>query len=80
MTPTRAGGGGACARRGGIPVAGRDGCALGTVRSGATATVTLVVRAVLTGSHDITDTAEAASPTPDPNPRNNTATITTPVG
>ncbi|MER5641019.1 hypothetical protein ABT095_29220 [Kitasatospora sp. NPDC002227] len=63
------------------PVGSTDSvkCTVGLLDSGATATVTLVVRPVTTGGGSITDTARATATTPDPDLDNNTATITTPL-
>ncbi|MFD0279673.1 hypothetical protein ACFVHB_38075 [Kitasatospora sp. NPDC127111] len=63
------------------PVGSTDSvkCTIGTLASGATATVTVVVKALNTGPGGITNTARATSTTPDPATDNNTVTITTPV-
>ncbi|MFD0275036.1 hypothetical protein ACFVHB_14210 [Kitasatospora sp. NPDC127111] len=54
-------------------------CNLGARAGGTDATTTIVVKAVATSGGSITTTAKVSSSTPDPNPDNNTATITTPV-
>jgi large repetitive protein len=51
---------------------------VGTLLPGASATLTLQVRLGATGP--ITNTVTASSATPDPNPANNTASVTTPNG
>lgn len=57
---------------------GTVGCDLGTLANGATATVTIVVRP--TGSSDsVRNTASTRSDAADPDPTNNTTTISTPV-
>ncbi|MFG2819837.1 CARDB domain-containing protein [Kitasatospora sp. NPDC048365] len=63
------------------PVGSTDSvtCTVGTLASGGTVTVTLVVRALGTGPYGITDTARATATTPDPDPANNAATISTPI-
>jgi uncharacterized repeat protein (TIGR01451 family) len=53
-------------------------CDLGTVASGATRTVTIVVKPTVRGTVTNTATVKAASP-PDPNTANNTATASTTV-
>jgi large repetitive protein len=52
-------------------------CNLGTLASGAGATVTIVVRPIRLGT--ITNTAMVTAPQTDPNPGNNTATVATNV-
>lgn len=64
---------GSCTQQGNQPVT----CNLGTVASGATATVTIVVTTKKAGS--ITNTASVTSDVPDTNLANNTATTTTTV-
>jgi uncharacterized repeat protein (TIGR01451 family) len=54
------------------------GCSLGTIASGATVTVTIMVKPNKKGQITNTATASATSP-PDPNTANNTATATTTV-
>ena len=53
-------------------------CDLGTLASGATATVTIVVRPLITNG-EVWNTASASSSTADPNTTNNSATATTSV-
>lgn len=50
-------------------------CALGSVASGASATVTL--SGMVTAAHGLTNTASVGAQEPDPNPGDNTATVTT---
>ena len=52
---------------------------LGTLASGATATVTIVANVTAAGGSTLNNTAPAASATIDPNPANNSATATTQV-
>ncbi|MEU6235957.1 hypothetical protein [Kitasatospora sp. NPDC047058] len=54
-------------------------CNLGARAGGTDATTTIVVKAVATSGATVTTTAKVTSTTPDPNPDNNSATITTPV-
>jgi len=62
------------------PAAGQVGtitCNLGNMASGASATVTITVKvAGSTNKTSITNTAVASSPNFDPNPANNSATVT----
>ena len=60
------------------PSAGRVDCALGTLASGAGATVQITVAPRARGV--IANTARVGSSAPDPNPSNNTATTETTVG
>ena len=63
---------GTCGEAGGVVT-----CNLGTLTSGAGATVTIVVRPIRLGT--ITNTATLTAPQPDPNQGNNTATVATMV-
>ncbi|GAA0596159.1 DUF11 domain-containing protein [Kribbella sandramycini] len=56
---------------------GKVDCAIGEVASGAEATITVVVRVPATTA--LTNVATVTSTTSDPNPGNNSATVTTPV-
>lgn len=56
-------------------------CAIGTLSSGASATITttFAVPADYAGPNPIVNTASASSDTPDPNPSDNSSTVTTPL-
>jgi uncharacterized repeat protein (TIGR01451 family) len=69
MTPSQ----GSCTQQGNQPV----NCDLGTLASGATATITIVVTTKKAGT--LTNTASVTSGEPDPQTANNTATTTTTV-
>ena len=69
FTPTQ----GTCNQQGNQPVT----CSLGTLASGATATVTIVVTPKKAGT--ITNSASVTSDVADPNAANNSATVTTTV-
>jgi uncharacterized repeat protein (TIGR01451 family) len=54
-------------------------CSAGTLASGASLTVTIVIQDTLGAGSTITDTASASSSTPDTNKKNNAASLNTPV-
>jgi uncharacterized repeat protein (TIGR01451 family) len=58
---------------------GTVSCTLGSLASGASATVTIVVKVNVPGGSTLRNTASVSANTTDPNPNNNAATITTPV-
>jgi uncharacterized repeat protein (TIGR01451 family) len=58
---------------------GTVNCSAGALSNGATATVKIVTRVVSTARTTVTDSASASSTSFDPNPSNNTATVTTNV-
>ncbi|MFJ3794511.1 hypothetical protein [Kitasatospora sp. NPDC090091] len=65
-----------------VPPAGSTNtvtCALGARAAGTDTTTTIVVKAVATSGAVVTNTAKVTSSTPDPDPGNNAATISTPV-
>jgi len=65
-----------------MPKAGGTGsvsCSVGSLPSGATATLKVVVRVIASSGSSVSSTSTAASSTPDPNSSNNKATATTKV-
>ena len=61
------------------PCTGGFPCAIGTLASGASASVTVTFAVAASQSGSIANTATASSTTTDPNPANNSSTATTPV-
>jgi uncharacterized repeat protein (TIGR01451 family) len=54
-------------------------CDLGNLASGSKASIKLVVNVIATGKNTVTNTASVSSASPDPNPANNSATLSTNV-
>jgi hypothetical protein len=54
-------------------------CNLGNLASGAQASIQLVVNVIATGKSMVTNTASVSAASPDPNPANNSATLSTNV-
>jgi len=62
-----------------VGATGTVNCSLGSLGSGATATIQLVVKITAPGGSTLSNTASVSSATPDPNASNDSATVTTKV-